>query len=89
MSSGRDPSCGRFSWWGLIDHCEFVGRILVDYREGAFAVGGEGESGARIEGVASTPSPIVGVAITLPVSALITTITLSSQPAKRRRFFDP
>src|ERR1700674_5675392 len=36
--------------------------------------------------VASTPSPIAGVASTLPVSASTTAIILLSQPANRRRF---
>ena len=35
--------------------------------------------------LASTPSPITGVAITFPVSALTTAIILLSQPAKRRQ----
>ena len=35
----------------IVDHGEFVRGVLVDDREGAFAVGGEGVVGARIERV--------------------------------------
>src|SRR5213082_2525883 len=41
---------------------------------------------AGSKAVASGPLPISGVATTLPVSAFITTETLSSQTAYRRRF---
>src|SRR6202453_2218974 len=59
--------------------CTTVSVPLPPFDANAYLVPGSNAS-------ASTPSPIAGVAITFPVSALITAIILLLQPANKRRF---
>src|SRR5207247_7402456 len=69
----------------ILDDAELVWGIFVRDREHAFTAGREREAGLGIECVSIDTFPMGRVAITFPLSASTTAISLLSQPANRRR----